>query len=205
MSRAGGRSGGPGGGCRSGTTKPRAGARGARPGRRPLGRGETAKTEALPWGVELAVSWDAVTWGEEGSLSYPVPAMVRVRSTGPGPTPRDAQLSVRLDPRVAGAIRCTGTSLGDGSTGPRLRDPSTQVEAALVAVWRVGRALAPDEVLMVTLATDPVGVQDELDGVVHPVVAVSGGPRGRDRQRLSPSTSVTRRDAVWSAGTDATQ
>lgn len=181
---------------------PRAGVRGPRPGRRHLGRGGAAKTEALPWGVELAVSWDTVTWGEGSALSYPVPVMVSVRSTGPGPTPRDAQLGVRLDPRVVGGIRCIGTTLGDGLPGPRLRGPSTQGGTTLDAVWRIGRVLAPDEVLVVTLEADPAGVQDELNGIAHPVVEVSGPPRGPARQRLSPSTSVTRRDAVWSTGAE---
>ena len=127
------------------------------------------------------------------------------RTRSAGTTPRQAQLSMRLDSQVVRAVRCTGAVLNDVPLRAALPEPSVRRGITLECVWRLGHALLPDDVLTLGFTTEAVARIEELPGIVHPVVASGGPPRASGRQRLTWATSITRQDAVWSTtvGADA--
>lgn len=146
-----------------------------------------------PWGAEVAVLWQEITWSG-GAFKYYAPREVSVRSVGPGPLPGGYALRVAIDPSPVAGLSVVGARDGDGRRLPGRSQESRNLAVAGIE-WVGQRPVPAGSWAHVQLDLKIRSFEGPLPGVKHPVVELIPAIASRG-QRTTFAESVTRQDSV---------
>lgn len=159
---------------------------------------------AVPWGVELSGSWVEIPVREgRAARTYRLPALVRLRSVGPGPIPAGTVVAVTLDRSVASGCVVTDVVLDNEPIANTGFTTSSSVDGdELRTRVRLPESIESGRILEMTLATTTASAP-QLDGIVFARVYSQGVIAADRPERVTGRTTlidVTNSGAADSVG-----
>jgi hypothetical protein len=165
------------------------------------------ETPVAPWGVEVSGAWTDIPVREgKTAKSYRVPALVQVRSVGPGAVPAGASMTLNVDRAVVLGCVVVAVTLDGSPVDPAGFAPvSSQEGDAYRAAVTIPAEIEAGSVLEMTFEIS--GAEGaRLDGIVFARAVVEGVSTAERPERVTGRTmliDVTNSGVVDSVGAAA--